>query len=99
MTTLYMYSRPNGLRFEFDGYEEATFDPSSISNGCWDQKLAHVAAWCGGGDARYGPQPRRTCTGTYLFIFVEHIDDSGNQVSELVGTQVLCATTQLGKKY
>eukprot|EP00978_Attheya_sp_CCMP212_P040167 scaffold216433_cov64-Attheya_sp.AAC.1 len=27
------------------------------------------------------------------------IDDSGNQVSELVGMQVLCATTQLGKKY
>eukprot|EP00978_Attheya_sp_CCMP212_P026372 scaffold86595_cov61-Attheya_sp.AAC.2 len=48
-TTLYIYSRPIGLRFEFDGYEEANFDPSSISNGCWDQKLARVAAWCGGG--------------------------------------------------
>eukprot|EP00978_Attheya_sp_CCMP212_P007649 scaffold17751_cov64-Attheya_sp.AAC.1 len=38
MTTLYVYSRPIHLRFEFDGYEEATFDPSSISNGCWDQR-------------------------------------------------------------
>eukprot|EP00978_Attheya_sp_CCMP212_P017503 scaffold46664_cov63-Attheya_sp.AAC.4 len=37
-TTLYIYSRPIGLRFEFDGYEAATFDPSSVSNGCWDQK-------------------------------------------------------------
>jgi hypothetical protein len=48
-TTFYIYSRPIGLLFELDGYEEATFDPSSISNGCWDQKLAHVPAWCGGG--------------------------------------------------
>ena len=45
MTTLYMYSRPIGLRFEFDGYEESKFDPISVSNGCWDQKLARVAAW------------------------------------------------------
>ena len=44
-TTLYLYSRPIGLRFEFDGYEESTFDPTSVSNGCWDQKLARVAAW------------------------------------------------------
>jgi hypothetical protein len=48
MTTLYMYSRPIGLRFEFDGYEESKFDPTSVSNGCWDQKLARVAAWCHG---------------------------------------------------
>ena len=45
MTTLYMYSRPIGLRFEFDGYKESKFDPTSVSNGCWDQKLARVAAW------------------------------------------------------
>jgi hypothetical protein len=31
-----------GLRIEFDRYEEATFDPTSVSNGCWDQKLAHI---------------------------------------------------------
>eukprot|EP00978_Attheya_sp_CCMP212_P006903 scaffold16103_cov62-Attheya_sp.AAC.1 len=37
-----------GIRIECDECEEATIDPSSISNGCWDQKLAHVAAWCGG---------------------------------------------------
>ena len=43
-----MYSRPIGLRFEFDGYEESKFDPTSVSNGCWDQKLARVAAWCHG---------------------------------------------------
>eukprot|EP00978_Attheya_sp_CCMP212_P013134 scaffold32880_cov28-Attheya_sp.AAC.1 len=36
-------SRQIGLRIDFDGCEEATFDPSSISNGCWDQKLARVA--------------------------------------------------------
>ena len=40
-----MYSRPIGLIFEFDGYEESKFDPTSVSNGCWDQKLARVAAW------------------------------------------------------
>ena len=48
-TTFYIYSRPIGLLFELDGYEEATIDPNSIANGCWDQKLAHVPAWCGGG--------------------------------------------------
>eukprot|EP00978_Attheya_sp_CCMP212_P037249 scaffold174248_cov28-Attheya_sp.AAC.3 len=57
-TTLYIYSRPIGPRFEFDEYEEATFDPSPVSNRCWDQKLARVGAWCGG-SARDGPQPRR----------------------------------------
>ena len=41
-------SRQIGVRIEFDGCEEPTFDPSSISNGCWDQKLARAAAWCGG---------------------------------------------------
>eukprot|EP00978_Attheya_sp_CCMP212_P011778 scaffold29289_cov58-Attheya_sp.AAC.2 len=30
------------LRIEFDGCEEATFEPSSVSNRCWDQKLAHI---------------------------------------------------------
>eukprot|EP00978_Attheya_sp_CCMP212_P015148 scaffold38967_cov54-Attheya_sp.AAC.3 len=43
-STLYIYSRPIGLRIEFDGYEGATFDPSSVSNRCWDQKIARVAA-------------------------------------------------------
>eukprot|EP00978_Attheya_sp_CCMP212_P025813 scaffold83836_cov69-Attheya_sp.AAC.2 len=38
-TTLYIYSRPIGLRFEFDRYEEATFDPSSVLNGCCDQRV------------------------------------------------------------
>ena len=42
-------SRQIGVRIEFDGCEEATFDPSSISNGCWDHKLARVATWCCGG--------------------------------------------------
>eukprot|EP00978_Attheya_sp_CCMP212_P031829 scaffold121818_cov32-Attheya_sp.AAC.2 len=37
------YSSRIGLRFEFDGYEEATFVPSSVSNRCCDQKLACVA--------------------------------------------------------
>eukprot|EP00978_Attheya_sp_CCMP212_P025085 scaffold80013_cov75-Attheya_sp.AAC.2 len=46
---VHLFETSIGLRFEFDGYEKATFDPSSISNGCWDQKLARVAAWCGGG--------------------------------------------------
>eukprot|EP00978_Attheya_sp_CCMP212_P017711 scaffold47535_cov62-Attheya_sp.AAC.3 len=46
-TTVYDSSRI-GLHIELDGYEDATFDPSSISNRCWDQKSAHVVAWCGG---------------------------------------------------
>eukprot|EP00978_Attheya_sp_CCMP212_P020535 scaffold58917_cov62-Attheya_sp.AAC.6 len=42
-TTVQAVSSRIGLRIEFDGCEEATFDPSSVSNGCWDQKLARVA--------------------------------------------------------
>eukprot|EP00978_Attheya_sp_CCMP212_P041408 scaffold237164_cov48-Attheya_sp.AAC.2 len=38
-TTIYDDSSRIGLRIEFDGYEEATFDPSSVSNRCWDQKI------------------------------------------------------------
>ena len=45
---MYADSSRIGLHIELDGCEEATFDPSSISNGCWDQKLARAAAWCGG---------------------------------------------------
>eukprot|EP00978_Attheya_sp_CCMP212_P011150 scaffold27309_cov62-Attheya_sp.AAC.3 len=41
-TTVYDDSSRKSLRIELDGYEEATFDPSSVSNGCWDQKLAHI---------------------------------------------------------
>eukprot|EP00978_Attheya_sp_CCMP212_P041945 scaffold247581_cov27-Attheya_sp.AAC.1 len=41
-TTVYDDSSRKSLRIEFNGCEEATFDPSSVSNGCWDQKLAHI---------------------------------------------------------
>eukprot|EP00978_Attheya_sp_CCMP212_P046730 scaffold408271_cov31-Attheya_sp.AAC.1 len=42
-TTVQAGSSRIGLHIEFDGCEEATIDPSSVSNGCWDQKLACVA--------------------------------------------------------
>eukprot|EP00978_Attheya_sp_CCMP212_P026156 scaffold85525_cov37-Attheya_sp.AAC.1 len=35
-------SRRIDPRIEFDGYEEATFDPSFVSNGCWDQNITTV---------------------------------------------------------
>jgi hypothetical protein len=31
-----------GLSIEFDGCGEANFDPSFISNGYWDEMLAHI---------------------------------------------------------
>ena len=45
----YIYSRPMSLRHELDAYKQATFDPSPVSNGCWDQKVARVVhlVWSG----------------------------------------------------
>ena len=33
---------PTRLRIDFDWYKEATFGPSSVSNGHWDQNLACI---------------------------------------------------------